>query len=66
LDINYQFPSIPSYSLLVDVGYFHVHRVDGGEDVGGTLHHTLPGFGHGNRSAGGQKDGLVATAEGQE
>jgi len=40
--------------------------VDGGEDVGGTLHHTLPGFGHGNRSAGGQKDGLVATAEGQE
>jgi len=40
--------------------------MDGGEDVGGTLYNTLPGFGHGNRSAGGQKDGLVATAERQE
>lgn len=41
----------------------HVHRVDGREDIRGSLHHTLARLGHGDGSACGEEDGLVAAAE---
>lgn len=41
------------YLLLVDMCDFHVHGVDGGEDIGGALNHTLARLGHGNGCAGG-------------
>lgn len=50
------------YSLLVYVDELHVHSMDGGEDIGSTLDDTLPSFGHGDRSAGGEEHRLVATA----
>lgn len=41
------------YLLLVDMCDFHVHGMDGGEDIGGALNHTLARLGHGNGCAGG-------------
>lgn len=44
----------------------HVHGVYGGEDGCAALYDALPGLGHGDGGAGGQEDGLVAAAQGQE
>lgn len=41
----------------------HVHGVDGGEHVGGALHHALAGLGHGDGSAASQEHGLLAGAQ---
>lgn len=54
------------HSLLVYVEELHVHSVDGGEDVGGTLDDTLAGLGHGHRCARRQEHGLVPTAQRQK
>lgn len=52
-------------SLFIDMCNFHIHRMYGGKDIGGTLHHTLARLRHGNGCACGQKDRLVAAAERQ-
>lgn len=54
------------YSLFVYVNELHVHGVDGGEDVGGTLDDALPGLGHGDGRAGREEHWLVATTQWQE
>lgn len=54
------------YSHGVYVQELHVHGVYGREDGRGPLHHAFPGLRHGDRRARGQKDGLVAAAQGQE
>ena len=52
--------------LCVDGGDLEVHRVDGGEDVGGALHDALPGLRHRDGGAPRQEDRLVPGAEGQD
>jgi hypothetical protein len=54
------------YSLLIDVHKFHIHRVDRGEHISGTLNHALSCLRHGNRGARGQEHGLVAATKWQE
>ena len=49
--------------LVVHLDYLHVQGVDGGEDIGGALHHDLPVLGHGQRRAPRHKHGLVSGAE---
>lgn len=51
------------YSLLVDMRHSHVHGVDGGKDIGGTLDHAFPGLGHGDGGARGHEYRFVATAQ---
>lgn len=52
-------------SLGINMKYLHVHCVDGGEHIGGTMHDAFSRLRHGKRSAGSEKHGLVATAERQ-
>ena len=55
-----------NYNLLVvDLDDLHVEGVDGGEDVGGALHHDLPVLGHGERRAPGHEHRLVPRAQRQ-
>ena len=50
----------------VDVEVFHVHRVDGREDVGRALHDALARLRQYDGRAGGEEDRLVAVAQGDE
>lgn len=54
-----------SNSLFIHVHDFHVHRVYGGEHIGGALHHAFAGLGHRDWRTGGEEDGFVAAAEWQ-
>ena len=49
----------------IDGSEFHVHIVDGGEDVGGALDDAFASFGHRHRRAAGDQHRLVAAAQRQ-
>lgn len=53
------------YSLLVDMCHSHVHRMDGGEDVCGSLNDTFPCLRHSDGGARGYEYRFVATAQRQ-
>lgn len=57
-------PQVP-LPVVVQLEDLHVEAVDGGEDVGGALHHDLPVLGHGQRGAVRDEHRLVPGAQGQ-